>query len=453
MGLVEMNRFVPEKRLEVDGPTTALLQDHHGASSSPPSSSFGDYGSTRNEEVLQQLKSLSSSSCSSSSCSSSSSSSSCSSGAVERGVLRRPPGETGEPSSHEKAAAGESAAERAKIGGVLDFSNFAASQDDLLGHRDALEEALAADPLWSALASSSSSSSAAKSSWIEESLKEESTAKSLRDPRNPLVQIVTRLGCVYTRLPVKGHAAKQRDLQERALVLFETALGPESPEVARTLLRLATAEGQLGAEERQKELLERARRLFETAPNGGPESVAVARTLVGLGEVHRAKRQELLERAFRIFEANSEKEEEETEETCTELAGSLVSLATYFLTLEEIASAEEIHAESKNACTRRARSLLVRALRVYERNFGPDSVEVAETLGLVARTYRELGDAVKMRGLLERALRIQETTFGPVSLEVGETLLSLAKAHKRLGNVEKQKEVRSVQNLESFLLP
>ena len=55
----------------------------------------------------------------------------------------------------------------------------------------------------------------------------------------------------------------RRDLCERALGIFERDLGPEHPETAATLTRLASAYGGLGDFEQKRDLLERALAIME----------------------------------------------------------------------------------------------------------------------------------------------------------------------------------------------
>ena len=54
----------------------------------------------------------------------------------------------------------------------------------------------------------------------------------------------------------------------------------------------------------------------------------------------------------------------------------------------------------------KARDLYERALRIKEREYGPDHVEVAGALNNLGRAWSELGQPEKARDLYERALRI-----------------------------------------------
>eukprot|EP00971_Amphidinium_carterae_P205552 4079450-Amphidinium_carterae.1 len=72
---------------------------------------------------------------------------------------------------------------------------------------------------------------------------------------------------------------------------------------------------------------------------------------------------------------------------------------------------------------RKQRELLLRALRIKQREFGADHVEVAKVssshaLVSLGDTYGTSGDVQQQRKLLERALRIQEGYYGEDHREV-----------------------------------
>jgi len=69
-----------------------------------------------------------------------------------------------------------------------------------------------------------------------------------------------------------------------------------------------------------------------------------------------------------------------------------------------------------------------RALRIKEREYGPDHVEVAITLTNLGNAWRELRRPDKARDLHERALRIEEPEYGPDHVEVARTLTNLGNA-------------------------
>ncbi|HMB05857.1 MAG TPA: tetratricopeptide repeat protein, partial [Isosphaeraceae bacterium] len=73
----------------------------------------------------------------------------------------------------------------------------------------------------------------------------------------------------------------------------------------------------------------------------------------------------------------------------------------------------------------RAKSLLLRSLRIEEAAYGPDHPEVASTLTNLGIVAREQGDLAEARRGLERALGIFEAAYGPDHPEVARTLTNL----------------------------
>ena len=89
----------------------------------------------------------------------------------------------------------------------------------------------------------------------------------------------------------------------------------------------------------------------------------------------------------------------------------------------------------------RKRNLLERALRIDEREYGPEHREVAVTLTNLGSAYGSLGDAARGRDLLERALRIQEREYGPEHREVAATLTNLGNAYGSLGDAARKRDL------------
>jgi tetratricopeptide (TPR) repeat protein len=87
------------------------------------------------------------------------------------------------------------------------------------------------------------------------------------------------------------------------------------------------------------------------------------------------------------------------------------------------------------------RELLERALVIEEREYGPDHREVARTLVELGKAYGDLGDHAKKKELLERALVINEREYGPDHREVARTLANLGNVYGDLGDLAKQKEL------------
>ena len=156
--------------------------------------------------------------------------------------------------------------------------------------------------------------------------------------------------------------------------------------------------------------------LFQEAVKVDPRRATSASNLRNLGNAHgdlgdAAKQRDLLERALKIFEAYFGEDH-------TEVAITLESLGIAYGDLGDAA---------------RQRDLLERALKIKEAYFGEDHKEVAFTLHNLGIAYGDLGDAARQRDLLERALKIFEAYFGEDHNQVATTLGSLGNAYGDLG--------------------
>lgn len=72
-----------------------------------------------------------------------------------------------------------------------------------------------------------------------------------------------------------------------------------------------------------------------------------------------------------------------------------------------------------------AQSVFERALRIREQAFGPDHVQVASELNVLGFLFHATGRPAEARPLLERALRIRERVLGPQHMSVAQTLNNL----------------------------
>jgi tetratricopeptide (TPR) repeat protein len=85
--------------------------------------------------------------------------------------------------------------------------------------------------------------------------------------------------------------------------------------------------------------------------------------------------------------------------------------------------------------------LMERAAKIREQVLGPDHMEVAITLALLAASYLEVGDTARAEALFRRALRIIENTFGPDHPKVCLPLISLAQLYKEKGDYARAEAV------------
>ena len=90
------------------------------------------------------------------------------------------------------------------------------------------------------------------------------------------------------------------------------------------------------------------------------------------------------------------------------------------------------------------KELLERALSIQEREYGPEHVEVAATLGNLGNAFGDLGDYQKAKELLERAYKITKKEFGSGHTRFAHVCIGLAKAHGGLKDGVRQQEYAQV---------
>jgi tetratricopeptide (TPR) repeat protein/tRNA A-37 threonylcarbamoyl transferase component Bud32 len=225
-------------------------------------------------------------------------------------------------------------------------------------------------------------------------------------PRHPRVAIsLTNLGNVVDS---QGKYEEAREYQERALAIFEEALGPEHPNVATALNNLGDVTLSLGEYEQTREYHERARAIWEKAL--GPDHPSVAMSLTNLGIV--AARQGRLEeareyqaRALAIFEAA--------------LGPEHPHVAVSLTNLGDIAKREGRYEE--------AREYQERALAVFEGALGPEHLTLAYPLTSLGEVLIAQGDPGGALFPLERALSLR-TSVGVEPGELAETRIALTRA-------------------------
>ncbi|HKQ63204.1 MAG TPA: CHAT domain-containing tetratricopeptide repeat protein, partial [Candidatus Polarisedimenticolaceae bacterium] len=203
-----------------------------------------------------------------------------------------------------------------------------------------------------------------------------------------------------------GASAAARPVLERVLAMREAALGPDDPEVARTLNTLGTVLKALADFAGARAAYERALEIRERVL--GPDHMDVAYSLINLGGLclrlgEYAQGRPWLERALRIQERLLPADHPDLAPTLNNL-GNLLRLTGDY---------DE------------ARPLLERALEIRTRALGPDNPQVAASLNALATLLREMGDYGQARPYYERALGVRERALGPEHPDVAETLDSL----------------------------
>jgi tetratricopeptide (TPR) repeat protein len=226
------------------------------------------------------------------------------------------------------------------------------------------------------------------------------------DRGNPSEQITT--------LIKEGQYEKARQLAQAILHRRGKSLGPEAPELADNLQRLANVEILLQHRLKAIDHYQRALQIREKV--FGPEAPKTADTLARLGRAYTEvgaydKALPMVERSLAIREKVLGPDSPET-------AGSLAILAN----LKRQVGA---HAQ--------ALSLAQRALQIREKTLGPDHPITADTLDLLAQIYQQQGAVDQALPLAERALKIKEKALG---LQHPET----AKTHRILGILQQGRQ-------------
>ena len=217
-------------------------------------------------------------------------------------------------------------------------------------------------------------------------------------------------------------AAELLALEQYALRIKLAALGPDHPEVARSVEVLGLLASHSGRSADAIPLFERALAIQERAHD--PEHLEVARALGALanvlvisGEYDRAKA--YLERALAIYERK--------------LGAEALEVGTILNSLG--------NAQSNMRDTVRARASYERAIAIAVKALGPDNPEVARRQYNLARVLMQGNDYVAARPLLERALVTREKTLGPDHMLVGATLWRLGQLEQYTGHHERAMEL------------
>ncbi|MFI1955652.1 tetratricopeptide repeat protein [Streptomyces xinghaiensis] len=210
----------------------------------------------------------------------------------------------------------------------------------------------------------------------------------------PHPRAASLLGQTAFYLRARGQATLALPLEERALSIAETALGPDHPTTALRLGNLAGTLGALGRHADALPLEERALSIAETTlgpdhPDTALRLGNLAHTLSELGR--HADALPLEERALSIAETTLGPDHPTTALRLGNLAHTLSELGR--------------HAD--------ALPLAERALSIAETALGPDHPDTATRLGNLAGTLGALGRHADALPLAERALSIAETALGP----------------------------------------
>jgi CHAT domain-containing protein/Flp pilus assembly protein TadD len=202
---------------------------------------------------------------------------------------------------------------------------------------------------------------------------------------------------------------------QRVLVIRESALGTEHPDVAKTVNYLGIIYRDKGDYEKAEQFYQRARLIWERSlgPNH-PDSAAAINNLSDLylikGEYEKAER--LGQQAVDIWENTIGPEHHR-------YAIALSNLADLYRQKGDFAKAAQVYQ---------------RILSIREATLGPNHRMVGRALGDLADVYRDAGDLFKAEPLYHRAVSMAEKTLGPSHYDVAYPLNGLGIIYRDKGN-------------------
>jgi tetratricopeptide (TPR) repeat protein/predicted Ser/Thr protein kinase len=231
-------------------------------------------------------------------------------------------------------------------------------------------------------------------------------AERATGPDSPEVAVVLRR--LANTLTAQGRHVEALPVYERALTIFRTALGAEHPRVGSTLVNLGTTYSELSRHDEALPLLHKGLGILAAAlaPNHPfmPRAHGALGTALWKAGRH-AKALEHLRRALAVSEAARGAEHPDVAAPCTALGKVLV----------DAGRAQE------------ALGYFTRALAIQERTLKRDHPGLASALTGLGEAELALGRPKEALGALERALTIREAArVSPV--ELGTTRLALARA-------------------------
>lgn len=233
----------------------------------------------------------------------------------------------------------------------------------------------------------------------------------LKDQPIVQAQLLRTMGGVYQNL---GLYAQAEPLEQAALSLRRRTLGPQHPDVGRSLLALGTLYNRLGRYREAEPLQQQALALLQARLGNEDADVAEARTQLGLtrfllGDADAAERlhRDALDTRERQLGADS-----------PEVAISLAHLG-YLL------NNRGRHAE--------AEPYLLRALAIRESALGADHFLVSVSKDLLGDLYSSMGRLDEAVALYDSSLAIKRQVYPPEHPLIGESHFSLGRAYAAQG--------------------
>ncbi len=210
--------------------------------------------------------------------------------------------------------------------------------------------------------------------------------------------------------------AGARAAYERALAIFQRALGSDDPNVTALVNNLGLVLQDMGDLAGARAAFEQALRIDEQAY--GPDHPAIAADVNNLGSALKvlgdlAGARAAFERALRIDEQAKGPDH-------PDVATDVNNLGSVLHDLGDLAG---------------ARAAFERALRIGEHSYGPDHPAIAPDINNLGRLLHDLGDLAGARAAFERALRIDEQVYGLDHPDVARDVNNLGGVLQALGDL------------------
>ncbi len=234
---------------------------------------------------------------------------------------------------------------------------------------------------------------------------------TLSDQWNDVPEHVILMSSVATYLSNRARFVEAKPLFQRALRIWEQALGLEHPLVADALHGLATLYRQQGKYAQAEPLFQRALVIREqiSSPEVGSSLNNLAILYSQQGKYEQAE--PLFQRAVYTWEQALGPEHPKVVYSLTNLAALYKEQGKY----------------------EQAEPLFQRALRIWEQALGPEHPQVSFPLSNLAELYFEQGKYEQVEQLFQRVLDIREQALGPEHPQVAFPLKGLAELYREQG--------------------
>src|SRR6266516_4006866 len=277
--------------------------------------------------------------------------------------------------------------------------------------------------------------------------------RSWKDPHRGLASLLSKTAGYLAK---RAQYLEAEPLYQRVLFMWEQARGPEHPQVAHSLVNLATLYEEQGKYTAAEPLYQRALHIHEQKL--GPKHPQTAHSLVNLATLYREQRryteaEAFYQRALQIWEQAQGAEHPDG-------AYALQDLATLYREQGKYTAAEPLYGRALQIWEQvrggehsdlaypliglatlyreqgrytEAEPLYKQAVHIWEQVRGPEHPQVAYSLHGLATLYREQGKYAEAELLYRRALRILEQMLGPEYPNVARLLTDLAILYRKQG--------------------